>query len=461
MDFLDRLRERLLGLLSERSAAQDRFEEILAAAAAEQRSDLSEAENTEWTELRTRMTAIDGEATELRQRITQIEESRAAQEANASTLAQLAARSVPTTGGAAPATVTAEPATYQRGGQHSFFADLVARSVDAGAADRIGRSQREMETRAGTTANVAGLIPPQYLIDLFAPIVRSGRITAGLVANRPLPPTGTSFNLGRGTTGTLIGAQNGENTALVNQDYDDTLLTFTLGTFGGFTEVSRQELDRSIGADQIIMADLAAVYANVMNSQVINGTGASGQLKGLLAATGTNAVTYTDASPTVGEIYPKLADAIQQINSNRQLPANAIVMAPRRWGWFTAALDTAGRPLVNINGAQFNSVAVGDAATGIGPTPVGTILGLPVYTDPTIPINLGAGTNEDRIIVGRFEDAILMEEEGVVPYRVYEEPGSSTLTLRIVLAGYAAFTAERYATAFSIVSGTGLVTPTF
>ena len=144
------------------------------------------------------------------------------------------------------------------------------------------------------------------------------------------------------------------------------------------------------------------------------------------------------------------------------MPASAIVMHPRRWGWFTAALDTQNRPLVNINGGAFNSMGgdSADAAFGVG-GPVGTLMGLPVYIDPTVPTNLGAGTNEDRIIISRFVDNKLFEDTGVVPYRMYEEPGSAALTLRIVVAGYAAFTAERYAVANAVISGTGLVTPTF
>lgn len=460
MDFLDVLRDRLTALLTERSAAHSRMEEILQTAAAEQRSDLNDAENGEWTVLRTRMAEIDGTSAELRERISGIEEARAAQIATADVLATIAARSTPAPAGSA-ARVTNEPATYNRAAEHGFFHDLISRSVDPSAAERLARNQREMESRAGTTANVAGLIPPQYLVDLFAPIMRSGRITSSIVGRRPLPPTGTSFNIGRATTGTLVGVQATENATLANADFDDTLLTFNLTTLGGYTEPSRQEIERSVGADMQIMSDLASIYANVLNAQVLNGSGAAGQLKGILNATGINAVTYTDATPTVPEIYSKIADAVQQINTVRQLPANAIVMHPRRWGWFTAALDTANRPLVAVNGSPYNPAGIGDAVGGVSPSPVGTIMGLPVFTDPGVPVNLGAGTNEDRIIVGRFEDAILMEEEGVVPYRVYEEPGSAALTLRIVVAGYAAFTAERYAAAFSVISGTGLVTPTF
>lgn len=465
MNILELMRQRLDALLTERNAVDDQANALFDAMAAEQRSEPNEAEAAQLAELRAEVRRIDEQRAQTEQRIAEIEAAQAARAAADAAIVSLRTNPAPAPAGASAVRVTGQPATYRRDGDASFFYDMVNRSVDPDAADRIGRNQaemREVERRAGTTANLAGLIPPQYLIDLFAPIVRSGRITAGLVDNRPLPPLGTSFNFGRATTGTLVGAQALENASLSNQDFDDTLSSFSLTTIGGYTEMSRQEIERSANGDEMVVMDLASIYSNELNRQVVAGSGASGQLKGILNATGILAVTYTDASPTVAELYPKLADAIQQVNTQRQMPASAIVMHPRRWGWFTAALDSQNRPLVNINGGAFNSMGgdSADAAFGVG-GPVGTLMGLPVYIDPTVPTNLGAGTNEDRIIISRFVDNKLFEDTGVVPYRMYEEPGSAALTLRIVVAGYAAFTAERYAVANAVISGTGLVTPTF
>jgi hypothetical protein len=75
--------------------------------------------------------------------------------------------------------------------------------------------------------------------------------------------------------------------------------------------------------------------------------------------------------------------------------------------------------------------------------------------DANISTNLGAGTNEDRILVGRFVDAWLYEgrcgrsRSGRRPRRIS------------VRYNYVAFTFARYPQVFSIVSGTGLVSPTF
>jgi hypothetical protein len=85
---------------------------------------------------------------------------------------------------------------------------------------------------------------------------------------------------------------------------------------------------------------------------------------------------------------------------------------------------------------------------------VGTMLGLPVHIDPNIPINLGAGTDEDIIIVGRFSDSMLWESD--VRTRALVTLGSSELSVRLQLYTYAAMTAERFPASVSIITGTGL-----
>ena len=48
--------------------------------------------------------------------------------------------------------MTGQPATYRRDGDASFFYDMVNRSVDPDAADRIGRNQAEMRGWSGAPA---------------------------------------------------------------------------------------------------------------------------------------------------------------------------------------------------------------------------------------------------------------------------------------------------------------------
>ena len=93
----------------------------------------------------------------------------------------------------------------------------------------------------------------------------------------------------------------------------------------------------------------------------------------------------------------------------------------------TSALDSSNRPLVvpTANGPYMAiGVKEGIAAQG---GPVGSVLGLPVYVDATMPINLGAGVNEDRIVVADFSDAWLME--GQLRTRVLPDVLSGNLTV--------------------------------
>jgi hypothetical protein len=144
---------------------------------------------------------------------------------------------------------------------------------------------------------------------------------------------------------------------------------------------------------------------------------------------------------------------------DRFAPASAIVMHPRRWAWTTAALDTQTRPLVvpEANSAQ-NAVGVFSRPTAEGA--VGTMQGLPVFLDANIPTNLGAGTNEDRIIVARFDDDLLFESDAPT-VGVYDGVLSANLQVRIMVWGFFAFTFARYPKANSIITGTGLIAPTF
>lgn len=356
-----------------------------------------------------------------------------------------------------------EARTYHPDADHSFFADAFRAKVlgDPSAAARIQRhAQEELQQRDVGTAAFAGLTVPQFLLDLAAPIARAGRPTANAVRSLPLPDRGMTLSISRITTGTAAAAQATENSGVQETDIDDTKLDVPVVTLAGQQDVSRQALERSEMVDQIVTADLIQAYHTVLGNSVINANG-SGSYTGILNTSSIEAVTYTDPSPTVAEFYPKLADAVQRVNANRYMPATGIIMHPRRWGWLCAAVDTAGRPLVvpNTNGA-INAVGVG-AAAEYGQV-VGSLHGLPVITDANIPTNLGVGTNEDIVIVAKLDDLLLWEQGGGMPRELrFEETTGGSLTVKVVVYGYSAFTAGRYPKSVATIGGTGLVTPTF
>jgi HK97 family phage major capsid protein len=354
-----------------------------------------------------------------------------------------------------------EPDMYRKGGDHSFIADAWrSRQGDFKAQERIGQHQ-DHESRDVGTGAFTGLVVPQYLVDEFAPIARAGSPLYNAVPKKPLPDFGMKVEVSRITTGSAAAEQASQNSAVQETNMDDTLLTVNVDTVAGQQDVSRQALERGgqpgFSLENIIFQDLVSAYYTKLDNLMINGSGSSGQPLGISQVSGINTTTYTDASPTVAELYPKLADAIQEINSNRFAPATAIFMHPRRWGFLTAGVDTTNRPLVLPAGNNpDNAAGIGDAAA-YGQV-VGSVMGLPVITDANIRTDLGAGT-EDAIYIVKADDMILFED-GLFQLK-FEETNAGSLTTKMVVYGYSAFASGRYPAGISAITGTGLIAPTF
>jgi HK97 family phage major capsid protein len=354
-----------------------------------------------------------------------------------------------------------EPDMYRKGGDHSFIADAyAARRGDFKAQERLN-SHQDFEARDVGTGAFTGLVVPQYLVDEYAPIARAGSPFYNAVPKKDLPAFGNKIEISRITTGSAAAEQASENSAVQETNMDDTLLTVNVDTIAGQQDVSRQALERGgqpgFSLENIIFQDLVAAYYTKLDNLMINGSGSSGQPLGISQVSGINQTTYTDASPTVAELYPKLADAVQEINSNRFAPATAILMHPRRWGFLTAGVDSSNRPLVLPAGNNpDNAAGVGDAAA-YGQV-VGSVLGLPVITDANIRTDLGAGT-EDAIYIAKVDDHILFEDN--LFQLKFEETNAGSLTTKMVVYGYAAFASGRYPKGISEIVGTGLIAPTF
>ena len=358
--------------------------------------------------------------------------------------------------GIAPAIVKSEARTYSQHAQTSFIKDAYAAQFnnDYQAQERLSRHMNEerIERRDVTSANFAGLMVPQFLTDLAAPFARAGRVTADLARKHQLPDSGLTLSISKVTTGTAVAAQT-EGAAVQETNMDDTKLDLTVATYAGMQNVSRQSIERGTNIDSLVMADLVSAYHTTLNTAVV---------AELFASAGV-AVTYTDASPTVAELYPKLVDAIQQVQTNFFAGPNVIVMHPRRLGMILAAVDGQSRPLAVPTPASSGqpAYAYGSGAPVYGNSGY-SILGLPVYTDATVAVNKGAGTDQDTIYIGNSQELHLWEQGSGEPMMLrFEQPKGSELEIQMVVYGYATFTANRYAKAWAQINGTGLITPTF
>lgn len=363
------------------------------------------------------------------------------------------------------ARVTSEPEVYRKGDHKvSYFRDLFnAQSMGRrDAIERLTRNDRFVaeQQRALTTVDGAGgdFVPPLWLISQFVELARAGRVVADQIAQQQLPPGTDTISLPRLATGTATAEQSTQNTAVQNTDATTGSVSAAVTTIAGQQVISQQLLDQSpINMDDILLRDLAADYAIKLDTFVINNNATN--KVGLLNVSGVNAVTYTSGAPTAALLYSKIADGIQRIHTGRFMPADKIFMHPRRWAYFLAALDTANRPLVVPDtGSSRSPMATSDGGV-VSQGYVGTIQGLPVFVDPNIPTTLGAGTNEDRIIILRSDDSILYEGTPRAESSIHPNFGSLSVNLRFF--NYLALHASRLPLSVSVIAGTGLVAPTF
>jgi len=358
-----------------------------------------------------------------------------------------------------------EPDMYQkpRGGvPGQFLQDLYFSQIkhDPAATERIGKHQAyEMERYAIATGTLGGIIPPQYLVDLYAKAQRYGRVFADQCRSVPLPPEGMSLVVPRLTQGLSAAVQTSESSTVSTQDVTETDLTVNVRTVAGYSPVSRQTLERASYSEQILFEDLIARYNAALDTQCISGTGASGQHLGVLYTASIS--TATVSSWTVGNFYSALVGetgVIQAINSwvpTTGALADKIVMHPRRWGAVLNLLDSNSRPLFAVDSMP-NYAPMGEGqAAGYGL--VGHIAGLDVYIDANISTTYAnPGTNQDYIIVMASQAALLWERADDPVTLAFEQQAGTSLQTQLVCYGYSAFTAGRYPAAVGVISGAGL-----
>jgi len=450
MSYLDKV-------IEARDAVKVEMDAILEAVALENRTDLTEDETAK----------IDILVADSRSLDSKIEKFKAQADADAKVAEVRSAVADVAMPKSSAARVTREARTYSADNTDiSFVKDAFTAkfSNDYAASERLARHSREeeVERRSVGTGNFAGLVIPQFLVDLAAPFARAGRPTADFATNKmALPAAGMTLNISRMTTGTSTAIQAAENDAVSNTNSDDTLLTVNVRTIAGQQDISKQAIERGTGIDQFIIQDLIRGWHTTLDDQILNGDGTSGTMVGLNGTSGTNSITFTEATPTVAELYPKLADAYQQVQTSVFQNPTHWIMHPRRLAFLLAGVDGSLRPLVvpTLNGPM-NAVA-----TGSGPAIYGnsgySLMGLPIIADANVLTNLGAGTNQDQIFCVNAGELHLWEQAGSPFALNFDATGAGSLTIKSVVYGYSAFTAGRYPGAVSIINGTGLVTPTF
>jgi HK97 family phage major capsid protein len=369
------------------------------------------------------------------------------------------------------AKVTREAMTYDKDGRNSYFRDLTAATIrgDRDAFERLYRHQGEVdvETRDISRTDTSGgdFVPPLYLTNEYAEFARAARVAADKLTGMALPVGTDSINIPAITLGTKTAFQSADNAATTTRDMVTSTATGAVRTISGYENASIQLVEQSPlagGLDRMIFGDLMADYALQLNTAVLgNSDGTNGTIQGLVNkynnSTDSIPVTWTESTPTAQGGLLAIAKAISKVVTNRFRAADAIIMSPQMWYWFVSSVDTANRPLVvPTAGGPMNANGV-VTAPGAPAGLVGTIHGVPVYIDATMPNNLGAGTNQTPILVGKFDDSYLFE--GGVKTRVLPDVLSANLTVRFQAYGYVA-AVHRFAKNVSVITGTGTIVPT-
>ena len=349
--------------------------------------------------------------------------------------------------------VTRDEPVYRPDVRASFYRDLVYRDRDHKAMERLSRHDAQM--RDMTTSATAGgnFVPPLYLGELYEEVRRNRRVVVNQFPRLPLPPSGDTISIPAFTSGGAMGAQQEAN-AVPDTDLVSATTSVSVRTYAGQIDVSRQLLDRAEAGgqtiDTLIFRELTNAYDASLEADVINGTAAAYKHVGLLQLSNAASVTYTAGTATVAELYAKIVSAIATVTANFKESPDAIICHPRRAAFLTGNLSS-NQPLFQVG--DLNQ-SVGTNVAGLA----GTIAGIPVYSTPAMPTNLGTGTDEDRIIVANLSSLPFME--GPLNTRVHEGVLSADLEVRLQVWAYSALASTRYnvsgASPVAVISGTGL-----
>lgn len=235
------------------------------------------------------------------------------------------------------------------------------------AAQRDGRLFRAQDL----TTDLAGILPTPIIGDLVK-FVDANRYAVNASRSMPMPAGGKTFTRPRATQRTTAAVQSAEGAVLSSQKMTLVSDTVTKGTYGGFVELTEQDIDWTDPAFlQILFEDLAQSYA-IATSTVMTAA--------ILAAGVTNkTIGFTAASSAWTVFYAKIILAAVSVYTNsKQLP-DTLYVAPDMWGSLVGYLDSQNRPIF----PHLGPVNVPGDAISITNFQGGNPLGLKLVVDPT------------------------------------------------------------------------------
>ena len=227
-----------------------------------------------------------------------------------------------------------------------------------------------------------------------------------------------------------------------------SLASVSAGVFtaAGLATVSNQLLaDSNPAVDGLLIRDLRKRLVAVEEAAFMDGTGTNQPL-GLLRTPGiqTQDAGAAGDPAAAGGLLEAVLSAIAKVQTEHGEPT-AIVMHPRTWTAIIRSRDAQG--LYTFGGGRLEE----------GPSTQKSLFGVRVVTSNRMPTNAGTGTNESRIVVGDFSEALILDRQGIT---VDESPHVYFTSNQTVFRAEmrVGFTAARQPKAFCVVGGAGLAT---
>lgn len=262
----------------------------------------------------------------------------------------------------------------------------------------------------GTTAD--SIMKNAWVSDTVR-ILNAGRPTFSVLSSGPLPADGNNVEYPVLDTNTLaVDVQAAEGDVLEYGKITLTSATAPIKTYGGYTDFSRQVLERSsINYVDTAFRALVAKYAARTNQAA----------RAELIAQAGNMNTASVASWAADAVIEAIADAAVKVNGDTGRALEVILVASDVFKALAGLTDQAGRPLLSNAGATQNTFG---SINPVGLT--GTILGLPIVMDPSL-----AGGS---FYVGNSAAMTTYESAGA-PFRLNDEE-ITTLTNSFSVYGY-------------------------
>lgn len=326
-------------------------------------------------------------------------------------------------------------------GKHSFFADVKAANRGRqDALERLGALEGKAMSE-GVQAQGGYLVQAQVSREIVQ-ARELDNVLRRLCSKLNVTTNAVTFDsLSLATTAGWVAelAQKPETTSMTLSSVSASVFTAA-----GLATISNQLLaDSNPAVDGLVTRDLAKRLVALEEAAFMVGTG-TGQPLGILNTPGVSSATVTNTGdPAVtGGLLDTILTAIGQVQTDHGQPT-AIVMHPRTWTAIIKSRDAQG----------LYTLSRGNAAED--PAVAQSLFGIRVELSNRIPTNLGAGTNESRIIVGDFSEALILDRQGIT---VDESPHVLFTSNQTIFRAEqrVGFTAARQPKAFSVVGGAGL-----